>query len=255
MPQAGREVVIVEAVRTPIGRGHKEKGYYKDTHPNELLGRCYSEVIERAGIDAGEVEDVVAGCVQQYGEQMFNVGAQRLAPGRPADRDSGHDRRSPVRIGPAGGQLRRRPDRRRRARRGDRLGRRAHGPRPDGRRLQMGRRGRQPLAAGADGALQPDSPGSVGRDDRRPVGDPALGARRAGAAVASARAPRDRGGPVRAGDPPVQGQRLHLRERSGDPRPTPRSRRCRSSSPRSRRTARSPPATARRSPTAPPRCC
>src|SRR6516165_2691289 len=73
MPQSGREVVIVEAVRTPIGRGHKEKGYYKDTHPNELLGRCYSEVIERAGIDAGEVEDVVAGCVQQYGEQMFNV--------------------------------------------------------------------------------------------------------------------------------------------------------------------------------------
>src|SRR6202020_3016908 len=74
MPQSGREVVIVEAVRTPIGRGHKEKGYYKDTHPNELLGRCYSEVIDRAGIDASEVEDVVAGCVQQYGEQMFNVG-------------------------------------------------------------------------------------------------------------------------------------------------------------------------------------
>src|SRR5436305_7531854 len=73
MPQSGREVVIVEAVRTPIGRGHKEKGYYKDTHPNELLGRCYSEVIERSGIDASEVEDVVAGCVQQYGEQMFNV--------------------------------------------------------------------------------------------------------------------------------------------------------------------------------------
>jgi acetyl-CoA acyltransferase len=73
MPQSGREVVIVEAVRTPIGRGHKEKGYYKDTHPNELLGRCYREVIERADIPATEVEDVVAGCVQQYGEQMFNV--------------------------------------------------------------------------------------------------------------------------------------------------------------------------------------
>jgi acetyl-CoA acyltransferase len=73
MPQSGREVVIVEAVRTPIGRGHKEKGYYKDVHPNELLGRSYREVIERAGIDPSEVEDVVAGCVQQYGEQMFNV--------------------------------------------------------------------------------------------------------------------------------------------------------------------------------------
>ena len=32
--ERGREVVIVEAARTPIGRGHKEKGYYKDTHPN-----------------------------------------------------------------------------------------------------------------------------------------------------------------------------------------------------------------------------
>ena len=61
-------------MRTPIGRGHPEKGYYKDTHPNELLGKTYTEVIERAGIDASEVEDVITGCVQQYGEQMFNVG-------------------------------------------------------------------------------------------------------------------------------------------------------------------------------------
>jgi acetyl-CoA acetyltransferase family protein len=74
MHNRGREVVIVEAVRTPIGRGHPEKGYFKDVHPNELLGRCYSEVIGRAGIDAAAVEDVICGCVQQYGEQMFNVG-------------------------------------------------------------------------------------------------------------------------------------------------------------------------------------
>jgi len=70
----GREVVIVEAVRTPIGRGHPEKGYYKDTHPNALLAKCYTEVIERAGIEPSEVEDVITGCVQQFGEQMFNVG-------------------------------------------------------------------------------------------------------------------------------------------------------------------------------------
>ena len=37
----GREVVIVEAVRSPIGRGHPEKGYYRDTHATELLGRTY----------------------------------------------------------------------------------------------------------------------------------------------------------------------------------------------------------------------
>jgi acetyl-CoA acyltransferase len=70
----GREVVIVEAARTPIGRGHPEKGYYKDTHPNELLGKSYTAVIERSGIDPSEVEDVVTGCVQQIGEQAFNTG-------------------------------------------------------------------------------------------------------------------------------------------------------------------------------------
>jgi acetyl-CoA acyltransferase len=70
----GREVVIVEAVRTPVGRGHEEKGYYKDTHPSNLLSKTFSELIDRSGIDASEVEDVVAGCVQQFGEQAFNIG-------------------------------------------------------------------------------------------------------------------------------------------------------------------------------------
>src|SRR3954466_6615724 len=70
---SGREVVIVEAVRTPIGRGHPEKGYYREIHPNELLGRCFTEVIDRAGIAADAVEDVIGGCVQQFGEQSINV--------------------------------------------------------------------------------------------------------------------------------------------------------------------------------------
>src|SRR5438093_9546340 len=70
----GREVVIVEAVRTPIGRGHEEKGYYRDTHPSNLLAKCFTEVIDRAGIKAAEVEDVVTGCVQQFGEQGMNIG-------------------------------------------------------------------------------------------------------------------------------------------------------------------------------------
>src|SRR3989440_8648461 len=95
--ERGREVVIVEAARTPIGRGHKEKGYYKDTHPNVLLGRCYAEVIDRAGIPAEEVGDVIAGCVQQYGEQMFNVarnawlqaGLPTETPGTTVDRQCG----------------------------------------------------------------------------------------------------------------------------------------------------------------------
>jgi acetyl-CoA acetyltransferase family protein len=73
MSQQGREVVIVEAVRTPVGRGHPEKGYYRDVHPNDLLATCYREVLDRAGVDPAEVEDVIAGCVQQLGEQAFNV--------------------------------------------------------------------------------------------------------------------------------------------------------------------------------------
>jgi acetyl-CoA acyltransferase len=70
----GREVAIVAAVRTPVGRGHPEKGYYCDVHPNDLLGRTWVEVIDRAGIPAEAVEDVITGCVQQYGEQSYNIG-------------------------------------------------------------------------------------------------------------------------------------------------------------------------------------
>ncbi len=70
----GREVVIVEAVRTPIGRGHAEKGYYKDVHPSNLLSKVYSELFERSGVDPAEAGDVVTGCAQQFGEQGVNIG-------------------------------------------------------------------------------------------------------------------------------------------------------------------------------------
>ena len=69
----GREVVIVEAARTPIGRGHEEKGYYKDIHASSLLAKTYSELIERAGIEPSVVEDAIAGCAQQFGEQGINI--------------------------------------------------------------------------------------------------------------------------------------------------------------------------------------
>jgi acetyl-CoA acetyltransferase family protein len=84
--QQGREVVIVEAVRSPIGRGHPEKGYYKDVHATELLGRTYTALVERSGIDPAEVEDVIAGCVQQFGEQAMNVARNAwLAEGLPIE--------------------------------------------------------------------------------------------------------------------------------------------------------------------------
>jgi acetyl-CoA acetyltransferase family protein len=66
--------VLVAAVRTPIGRGHPEKGVFRDTHANDLLGRCLTEVLDRADVAPALVEDVIVGCVTQYGEQALNVG-------------------------------------------------------------------------------------------------------------------------------------------------------------------------------------
>ena len=70
----GREVVIVEAVRTPIGRGHREKGQFRDVHPATLLAATYTALLARAGVEGAKVDDVLTGCVQQYGEQSFNIG-------------------------------------------------------------------------------------------------------------------------------------------------------------------------------------
>jgi acetyl-CoA acyltransferase len=69
----GRDVVIVEAVRTPVGRGDRERGVYGETHPSELLGRCYSELIARSGIDPREVGQAFAGCVYQIAEQSSGI--------------------------------------------------------------------------------------------------------------------------------------------------------------------------------------
>src|SRR6266566_10057184 len=57
-----REVVIVEAVRTPIGR---RNGKLKDTHPVVLASLILKELVQRAGIKAEQVDDVVFGCVTQ----------------------------------------------------------------------------------------------------------------------------------------------------------------------------------------------
>jgi acetyl-CoA C-acetyltransferase len=64
------EAVIVEAVRTPIGR---RNGWLSGLHPAELLAAVQIEVVKRAGIEASLVEQVVGGCVTQAGEQGSNV--------------------------------------------------------------------------------------------------------------------------------------------------------------------------------------
>lgn len=62
--------VIVEAVRTPIG---KRNGWMSGFHAAELLGQAQVELVKRSGIDPGDVEQIVGGCVTQAGEQASNV--------------------------------------------------------------------------------------------------------------------------------------------------------------------------------------
>jgi acetyl-CoA C-acetyltransferase len=64
------EAVIVEAVRTPIG---KRNGALSGLHAAELLSSVLVEVVKRSGIDASEVEQIIGGCVSQAGEQGLNV--------------------------------------------------------------------------------------------------------------------------------------------------------------------------------------
>jgi len=81
-----RDVVIVEAVRTPIGRAHLERGYYKDLHPNDLLATVYKELLSRAGVEPAQVEDVLSGCVMSYGRQTYNIARNAwLRAGFPAE--------------------------------------------------------------------------------------------------------------------------------------------------------------------------
>ena len=64
------EAVIVEAVRTPIG---KRNGLLSGLHPAQILGAAQAELVKRAGIDPALVDEVVGGCVTQAGEQGSNV--------------------------------------------------------------------------------------------------------------------------------------------------------------------------------------
>jgi len=86
MMRAGREALIVEALRTPIGRSHPERGWYRDTHPNEMLGAVYRALLERTGLAAEAVEDIVVGCTAPFGEQSRNIARNAwLQAGYPAE--------------------------------------------------------------------------------------------------------------------------------------------------------------------------
>ena len=78
-----RDAVIVEAVRTPFGR---RNGKLKDVHPVQLGSLVLKELVGRAGIEPGAVDDVIWGCVGQVGEQSANLGRNTwLAAGFPVE--------------------------------------------------------------------------------------------------------------------------------------------------------------------------
>src|SRR4051812_34736749 len=68
-----KTAVIIDAVRTPIGRAHKEKGYFRELRSDDLAVACVKSLVQRTGIDPAEIEDVVLGNTQQTGEQGLNA--------------------------------------------------------------------------------------------------------------------------------------------------------------------------------------
>jgi len=65
-----RDAVIIDAVRTPIG---KRAGILADIHPADLSAHVLTELVNRTGVEAADVEDVLWGCVSQIGEQTYDV--------------------------------------------------------------------------------------------------------------------------------------------------------------------------------------
>ncbi len=68
-----RDVFILDAVRTPRGRGKAGKGALSGMHPQELLAQCLNQLAKRAGFRKDDVEDVVVGCVSEVNEQGANI--------------------------------------------------------------------------------------------------------------------------------------------------------------------------------------
>jgi acetyl-CoA acyltransferase len=65
--------VVVDCVRTPIGRSHKERGFFRDVRSDDLAVACVKALVERTGIDPAEIEDLVLGNTQQTMEQGLNA--------------------------------------------------------------------------------------------------------------------------------------------------------------------------------------
>ena len=68
-----KNAVVIDCVRTPIGRAHKDRGWFRDVRSDDLAVACIQALVERTGIDPAQIEDVVLGNTQQTGEQGLNA--------------------------------------------------------------------------------------------------------------------------------------------------------------------------------------
>ncbi len=68
-----KSAVIVDCVRTPVGRAHKDKGVFRDVRSDDLAVQVVQAIVQRTGINIDEIEDVVLGNTQQQGEQGLNA--------------------------------------------------------------------------------------------------------------------------------------------------------------------------------------
>jgi acetyl-CoA acyltransferase len=69
-----KSAVVIDCLRTPIGRAHKEKGFFRNVRSDDLAVHCIKALIQRTGIDPAAIEDVVMGNTNQTMEQGLNVG-------------------------------------------------------------------------------------------------------------------------------------------------------------------------------------
>ncbi len=68
-----RHAVVIDAVRTPIGKAHAEKGIYRDVRADDLSADLMKALLQRVGLPASEIEDIQWGCVKQQGEQGYDI--------------------------------------------------------------------------------------------------------------------------------------------------------------------------------------
>ena len=87
-----RNAVVVDCLRLPIGRSHAERGYYRDVRGDDLAVTAIRALLARNPFDPHEIDDILLGCTQQYGEQGHNAARAIALMASPSPKCSPWDR-------------------------------------------------------------------------------------------------------------------------------------------------------------------